>query len=214
MTLPWVRLDTGFPRNHKILALLGGKDGHRTAFAYVCGLSYSGEQGTDGFIPREALPFIHCRPADAQRLVDARLWWAEPGGWVINGWAEFQPSSDENKRRSDKARLAAAARWDKKRNAPGNAPGSAAPDAQADAREQSTYGRTDGLTENPPSSASIVALSNARTGNGSETVSANLPTSTPGGSPVHPETALSAPGAVSAPPSTRQSTVSVTGGGR
>lgn len=45
-------------------------------------------------------------------------------------------------------------------------------------------------------------------------VSANLPRSNPGGSPVHPETALSAPGAVSAPPSTRQSTVSVTGGGR
>lgn len=111
MALPWVRLDTGLPRNHKVLAVLGNKDGHRTAFVYVCGLAYAGEQGTDGFIPKEALGLVHGRPADATRLVAAGLWLADPGGWVINDWADYQPSNEETQLRSKKARAAAMARW-------------------------------------------------------------------------------------------------------
>jgi len=111
MGLQWVRLDTTFPRNHKMLALLGGKDGHRVGFVYMCGLAYAGEAATDGFIPREALPLIHGRPADALRLVEIRLWHADPGGWLIHDWSEFQPSTDETKERSNRARAAAMARW-------------------------------------------------------------------------------------------------------
>lgn len=107
----WVRLDTAFPRNHKVLALLAQRDGNRAVLTYVFGLSYSGEQGTDGFIPREALPLLHGRSADAKRLEEVHLWIPEDGGWVINGWNEFQPSTEENQRRSQKARLAAKARW-------------------------------------------------------------------------------------------------------
>lgn len=109
-----MRLDTAFPRNHKILVLLGMKDGHRSALAYICGLTYCGEHGTDGFIPREALPFLHARKADADRLVKVCLWREEPGGWSVESWAEYQPSSEEAQRRSNKARAAAAARWDAK----------------------------------------------------------------------------------------------------
>lgn len=112
MNLTWIRLDVGFPRNHKILALLGQKEGHRAAFAYVCGLAYAGEQGTDGFIPREALPFLHCRTRDAAQLVAAGLWHDDQGGWVINDWEEKQPASEESAARSSKARMAARARWD------------------------------------------------------------------------------------------------------
>lgn len=111
MGLTWVRLDTAFPRNHKLLALLGGREGHRAALAYLCGLAYAGEQGTDGFIPREALPLVHGRPAEAKRLVEVRLWVAEPGGWLINDWTEYQPSTAETDLRSKKARAAALARW-------------------------------------------------------------------------------------------------------
>jgi hypothetical protein len=115
MPLPWVRLDTGFPRNHKVLALLeNGATGHRAAFVYVCSLAYVGEQGTDGFIPRTALPFIHAKPADAAKLSDVRLWVEVPGGWQINGWAEYQPSSAEHEERRKRAQLAAAARWQSK----------------------------------------------------------------------------------------------------
>lgn len=112
MPLPWVRLDTAFPRNHKVLALFGQRE-YRAIIAAVCGLSYSGEQGTNGFIPREALPFVLARNHDADALCEVRLWVPDPhgAGWVINGWEEFQPSTDEHKMRSDRARAAAQARW-------------------------------------------------------------------------------------------------------
>lgn len=111
MGLQWVRLDTSLPRNHKVLGLLSGRDGHRAAFVYVCSLTYAGEQGTDGFIPREALPLCHGRPTDAVRLVEVGLWHDDPGGWLINGWAEYQPTNEETVLRSKKARSAAMARW-------------------------------------------------------------------------------------------------------
>jgi len=110
----WVRLDTAFPRNHKVLALLELKDGHRAITAYICGLSYAGEQNVDGFIPRAALPFLHARVADARRLVEVGLWLDDEGGWVINGWSDFQPTTDESTARSNKARIAARARWGKR----------------------------------------------------------------------------------------------------
>ena len=115
MGLPWVRLDTAFPRNHKVLGLLDDKDGYRTAFVYTCALAYSGEQGTAGFIPRSALPFIHARQVDVNRLVAARLFICEPrgGGWNVNDWADFQPTTEENERRSQRAKDAAAVRWAK-----------------------------------------------------------------------------------------------------
>lgn len=112
--MQWVRLDTAFPRNHKVLELLAEKDGHRAVTAYVCGLAYAGEQGQAGFIPRSALGLCHARPRDAARLVEVGLWIDDAGGgWLINGWDEYQPSSDEMKARSAKARIAARARWEK-----------------------------------------------------------------------------------------------------
>ena len=111
MPLPWVRLDTAFPYNPKLLAMLGEKDGHRAALVYLCSLAYSGAHGTDGFISREALPFIHGRPADADRLVRSVFWRPQPGGWLINGWTEFQESSTESQDRRKRAQALAAARW-------------------------------------------------------------------------------------------------------
>jgi hypothetical protein len=106
----WVRFDTAFPRNHKILVLVGQGD-YRALVTFVCSLAYAGEQGTDGFIPREALPVVHGRLAEARKLEAVRLWLPEGGGWMINGWLEFQPSSKENEERTSRARAAALARW-------------------------------------------------------------------------------------------------------
>jgi hypothetical protein len=108
--LPWVRLDTAFPRNPKILELIERKD-HRAVLVYLCGLAYCGEHGTDGYIPRSGLVFLHGRPADAVKLVAVRLWHEDVGGWLVNDWADFQPSTEENARRRKQAQAAARKRW-------------------------------------------------------------------------------------------------------
>lgn len=110
MGLPWIRLENNLAQNPKILALVEDKN-YQAAFAYVCGLGYSGSVGTDGFIPRAALSFVHARPRDAQVLVDVGLWIEGAGGWDINGWHDFQPTSDEHAQRKEKAKKAAAKRW-------------------------------------------------------------------------------------------------------
>lgn len=111
MPLPWVRLDTTFPSNPKLLAMLQEKDGHRAALLYVCALSYGGAHGTGGFVPREALPFIHGRAADAAQLVRNGFWDEQPGGWLIHDWDAFQESGEETQGRRERAQYAAAKRW-------------------------------------------------------------------------------------------------------
>jgi hypothetical protein len=113
MSLQWVRLDTAMPDNPKIIDLCDDRAGKAAAFVWVCSLAYSGKHGTDGFIPRGALSRINGAAADARLLVGAGLWKDEGVGWSINGWAEFQPSTEETQARSDKARRAAFARWSK-----------------------------------------------------------------------------------------------------
>lgn len=113
MGLPWVRLDTQFASNPKLLALIADKK-YRAAFAYVAALGYSGAHGTDGFVPELALAFVHATKSDARDLVDVGLWIERPGGFDINGWLEFQASDDEARARSEKARKAAQERWKKR----------------------------------------------------------------------------------------------------
>ena len=110
MGLPWVRLDTQLPTNPKVLELVDRKQ-QPAAFAYVCGLAYSGMHGTDGYLPANALPFIHANKAIANQLVAVGLWYVAPGGWGISGWEEFQISDEESKRRRERAQAAAAKRW-------------------------------------------------------------------------------------------------------
>src|SRR5258707_14436742 len=100
MALPWVRLDTAFPRNHKLLALLQERDGYRAALVYVCSLSYSCEQGTAGFIPDLALALIHGRKADGAALVKPDLWHPGSGCWADPDWAQFQAAGGELRARS------------------------------------------------------------------------------------------------------------------
>lgn len=110
MGLPWVRLDTQFPSNPKILYLIEDKK-FRAAFVWTASLGYAGAHGTDGFVPASALPFLHATKADAKALVDVGLWNECIGGWEINSWAEFQPSSAETAERKKRAKDAAMARW-------------------------------------------------------------------------------------------------------
>lgn len=113
MGLPWVRLETAFPRNPKILAVLAERDGYRAIVVYLCSLAYAGEQGSDGFVPSYALSHLHGRPKDATLLVEHRLWRPARGGagWTIHGWTDFQQSDAETQ-----ARAAAASRAGRKAN--------------------------------------------------------------------------------------------------
>lgn len=114
MPLPWVRLDTSMPDHPKVIELLDiHRDGRGAAFVWLCSLAYAGKHGTDGFVPKGALGRINGRALDARLLVQVRLWAEVEGGWSINGWAEYQESTEETQKRSEKARKAAAARWGK-----------------------------------------------------------------------------------------------------
>lgn len=115
MGLPWIRLDTAFPTNPKLLMMLAEKDGHRAGLVYLCSLAWAGAHGTGGLITSEALPFIHGRRPDAERLVRHGFWVGARGGWQINGWDEFQRVGEEELARraqaSQRASHAADIRW-------------------------------------------------------------------------------------------------------
>jgi hypothetical protein len=108
--LPWVRLDTQFASNPKVLQLTStGK--WRAAFVYVASLGYCGAHGTDGYIPETAMNFLHSTRQNAIELVKAGLWHEDVGGYCINGWEDCQVVDEAAKKRSDKARKAAMSRW-------------------------------------------------------------------------------------------------------
>ena len=109
-TQRWIRLDVGFARNPKVLGLLATGE-HTAVTAYVFGLLYCGEQGTEGFIPHSALLVLHASVVDAQALCQAGLWIETENGWQVNDWREYQPALDSARKRSDAARKAAQTRW-------------------------------------------------------------------------------------------------------
>lgn len=87
MALPWVRLDSNIASHDKILELLAQKDGAKAFVLYVCALGYSGGHGTDGVVPKYALPVLHGTEKLARLLVDVRLWeYDEQGRYVIRNW--------------------------------------------------------------------------------------------------------------------------------
>lgn len=114
--LPWARLDTNLPTHDKVLELVGvGARGKAAAFVYVCGIAYAVGHGTDGFIRRAALPFIHGTAADARLLVDARLWVPVDGGWTIANYGTRQAvglnAQALSEVRAEAGRKGADARW-------------------------------------------------------------------------------------------------------
>jgi len=110
--LQWWRMDSGFPSNPKVLAILDEKDGHRAGFVWLCSIAWTVQHGTDGLVPVRALPFIHARKVDAERLVRHGLWHEYPdGGWLINGWDEKQTTAEGKSLKSQAARDAAMIRW-------------------------------------------------------------------------------------------------------
>lgn len=108
--LPWVRLDSAFPHNWKILDLIAERK-HKAVCVYVFGLSYCGAQGTGGYIPRRALMHLHGGKADAATLVQAGLWEEAEEGWLVHDWDHYQPSVEVGESISERARTAICTRW-------------------------------------------------------------------------------------------------------
>lgn len=109
--LSWVRIDSALASNHKVLALMSERGGDHALCVYIFALGHSGRQGLDGFIPEIALGLIHGRKRDADLLVGVGMWKQVPGGFEVPDWAEYQPSGEDSRRRSEKARKAAETRW-------------------------------------------------------------------------------------------------------
>lgn len=108
--LKWIRLETTMFENPKLLYLKEDKQ-YKAIVAHLEAMTYIGRHGLAGFIPKAALRVIGASTTDAKHLVEAGLWAPAPGGWQINGWAEYQLADEEANKRSDKAKKAAAARW-------------------------------------------------------------------------------------------------------
>src|SRR6266545_568401 len=106
MALPWVRMDTHWAQNPKFLML--ADDGKwRSIAAYWAALGWSGGNGQAGFVPYFAMPQVHAVKRNVSELVEARLWTPCDGGWQIHDWAEYQPTTEEHEKRSQRARDAA-----------------------------------------------------------------------------------------------------------
>jgi hypothetical protein len=114
--LPWVRLDTQFPSNPKVLELVAAKQ-WRALCVYLSSLAYCGQHGTDGYIPDTALPFIHATRKEANVLVEHSMWDIEQCGWAVHDWDECQVSDEATRRRRVRAMKGGVARWEKARKA-------------------------------------------------------------------------------------------------
>jgi hypothetical protein len=114
--VPWIRVDTAMFEHPKFL-YLEEEGQYKAMIVHLKGMTYSGRHGLAGFVPRVALAMLGACLDDAQTLVDACLWTPQPGGWIMHGWDEYQPVSEEAQKRSEKAHKAAVVRWSKRNGA-------------------------------------------------------------------------------------------------
>lgn len=92
MGLAWVRLDANIATHDKILHLIADPSiaKWQAVSSYMFALGWSGGQGTDGFIPRAALPMVHGTAKTARLLEKYRLWTEATAGWQIVNFGERQ----------------------------------------------------------------------------------------------------------------------------
>lgn len=122
-----IRLSIGWNRHPKIIKLRRklGADG---VLALVCLWTFAGEQRPDGVLSGmddDDIAIAAEYPGDAGTLVSTlanlRLLDRADGGWTIHDWRDNNPWAFGHKARSDKAKKAIQARWDR-RNKPDNDP--------------------------------------------------------------------------------------------
>lgn len=94
----WVKIYNGMPSHPKLLRARAD-----AGWLHLCGLCYSNEHLTDGFIAREVLviaaPGVKHPERLAARLASVGLWHEVDGGWQIHEYSEYQRSASEVKER-------------------------------------------------------------------------------------------------------------------
>ncbi len=91
--MAWARLDDGYHANPKILAA-----GLAATGLHARAVSFCAQQETDGHVPAAwiAGQLVEFKPAAQQRvvqsLVDAGLFVARNGGFVVNDYLDYNPS--------------------------------------------------------------------------------------------------------------------------
>ena len=127
--MPWTRLDDGFHRHPKILALSDAA--HRM---FVDTLNWSVANLTDGHIPTH-LPNVslphgtpRARKAAVANLVACGLWSENGAGWVIHDFADYQETKEEVRARREKWSEKKRSHRDSPRDTHGDKPGEAPSD--------------------------------------------------------------------------------------
>jgi hypothetical protein len=122
----WFRCDNNILRTPKLAALRRARRWPALCL-YIEGIGYANSNLTDGLVPQWFPADYGYKPGDAAALVDAALWIpvtvaglqpADDCGWLIHDYLAYQRSKDdwdaEHRNRSERARAAARARWEKK----------------------------------------------------------------------------------------------------
>jgi len=110
----WFRVDTAMFDNPKVVRAVQ-QGGHAAVVLWLQGIAYSTRHLTDGWVP---LPLPHTwgyRDKHTAALVAVGLWVpleiTEDGGWLINDYADYQPTRQEWEDKSVKRAAAARKRW-------------------------------------------------------------------------------------------------------
>ena len=117
MGLPWVRMDVNMPTHDKILNLLSDPSPKRwqAMASYTFSIMWSGGHGTDGRIPKSALPFVHGSEATARLLVKHGLWLEKTAAWQIKNFDQRQEldviAEAKQAARTASGRKAACIKW-------------------------------------------------------------------------------------------------------
>ena len=90
--MAWIRVQSSVPRHPKFL-----EAGPAASWLWVCGLAYSQEGLTDGFIPFQALSMLGVRSPEPlkRKLVAVGLWDEIKGGWQIHDYLHHNRSADQ-----------------------------------------------------------------------------------------------------------------------
>ena len=129
--MAWFKVDDNFLMHPKTAML----SNDATALWLRAG-SWSGQQRTDGFVPRVMLPMFRSTEAAVDELVTVGLWEPESldgvDGYRFHDWADYQPMSDEDelrRKRSEAGRKGMERRWGKRRRESGETSGDDADNA-------------------------------------------------------------------------------------
>jgi hypothetical protein len=90
--MAWVKVDDQVPHHPKFL-----KAGPEASWLWLCSVTYSQRQLTDGIIPREAVPTLGVKNPRKliDRLVGARLWDLHELGWRVHDYLDHNESREQ-----------------------------------------------------------------------------------------------------------------------